>query len=119
LVSLDAMKPEDLLWALAWFVAGLVTFRITSAKALLTLISGIAAAVSLFGLAFNPKDLAEFISRYPVDYIGGAVTNLVYLVGANLVRGDQFHKRVLWGRILMYAVLLVVLMIILKVFGPT
>jgi hypothetical protein len=112
------MKPEDLLWALAWFIAGLVTFRITSIKAFLTFISIIIGVISLFGLAFNPEDLNEFIARYPVDYIGGAVTNLVYLIGANLVRGDQFNTSVLWGRICLYAILLIILIIALKIMGP-
>ena len=112
------MEPGDLLWALAWLIVGLVTFRITSAKAFLTFVSGIVAAVSVFGLAFNPEGLAKFIAHYPVDYIGGAITNLVYLVGANLVRGDQFHTRVLWERMLLYAILLIALLAALKILGP-
>lgn len=112
------MQAGDILWALIWFLAGLVTFQVTSLKAFLTLISVIVTVGSILALAFDPGNLSKFVARYPVDYIGGGITHLVYLVGANLIRGNQFHTRTLWERILIYAIGLLILLAILKIYGP-
>lgn len=112
------MEFGDVIWIFVWFLAGLITFKVTSLKGFLTFVSAVATAFSVLALAFNPGDLIQWISHYPVDYIGGALSNLAYLIGANLVRGEQFHTETLWLRIFFYALGMAVLLVALKVYGP-
>jgi hypothetical protein len=107
------MESGDALWAGAWFITGLLTFRFTSLKSTLIAISGIITAISILGGIFEPDELIKFLANYPISDIGSTLTNFVYLVGANLVRGDQFHTEIKWNRIIMYGIAIVVLLIIL------
>lgn len=112
------MEAGDILLVGAWFIIGLLTYTVTSLKGWGSTISGIITAVSIIALIFKPDELIQFIANYPVSYTGGAITNLVYLIGANLVRGEQFHTEVKWGRIIVYGVGIVLLLIVLNTFFP-
>lgn len=106
------MEAGDLLWAYAWFVVGLLTFKVTSLKGVLGTISLLITVISLVAYIGKPDNLLQFIVDYPISYIGGTITHLVYLIGANLTRGEQFHTRVKWERIIIYATIIIVLLIV-------
>lgn len=112
------MEAGDIFLIGGWFIIGLFTYAVPSLKGWGSTISGIITAISIIALIFKPDELIQFIANYPVSYIGGAITNLVYLIGANLVRGEQFHTEVKWGRIIFYGVAIVLLLIVLHAVSP-
>jgi hypothetical protein len=112
------VETGDFFLLLIWFSIGLLTFEVPALKGWATTISGIISAVSIIAVIFKPDELIQLIANYPVSYIGGAITNFVYLIGANLVRGDRFHTEISWGRILFYIVGILVLLFVLNTFFP-
>jgi len=112
------MVAGDILWVGAWFIIGLLTYQITSLKKTGSTISGIITAVSIIAGIFKPDELIQFIANIPVSYIGGAITNFVYLIGANLARGEHFHTETKWGRIILYILGIVLLIFVLNNFFP-
>ena len=112
------MEAGDIFWVGAWFITGLLTFQITSLKNTLSTVSGIITAISILAVIVKPDELIQLIANYPVSYIGGAITNFVYLIGANLVRGDQFHTGTKWWKIIFYMVGIVLLLFVLLTFFP-
>lgn len=106
------MEAGDILWACTWFIVGLFTFKLTSLKSTLSTISVLITAISLVAIIGKPDNLIQFFADYPISYVGGTITHLVYLIGANFVRGKQFHTRVKWERITVYAVIIVLLLIV-------
>jgi len=112
------MKIDDILWAGAWFIAGLITFQVTSIKKLLNTASIIITVLSIITAIFKPDDLVKFILSQPVSYIAGTITNLLYLIGANIVRGDQFDTDILWERIILYATLIIIFLIVIQELAP-
>jgi hypothetical protein len=90
------MEFGDFLWAVVMFVVGLLVFRVTSLKRFLDVVGVILSTFSLYSIATEPELLACYVLQIPVSYIGGAVPHLVYLIGANIGRADQFGDDVNW-----------------------
>jgi hypothetical protein len=110
------METADIFWVIAWFIAGLLTFQITSLKNILTTISIIITGVSIIIAFDKPDDLLQLIADYPISYIAGSITTFVYLIGANLIRGYWFDTDTNWGRIIFYAFMIAFLLFILNSF---
>jgi len=108
------MEFGDIFWAVIWFGAGLLTFEVTSLKGFLNAIGVIIMIISLFAIATKPEFLAHYLQNIPVSYFGGALTHYIYLIGANIGRANHFHDDINYGRIMLYGVIIISLMIILN-----
>ena len=112
------MEFGDFLWAVLMFMVGLLIFRVTSLKRFLDVVGVIVSVVSLFSIATKPELLAGYILQVPISYIGGAVTHYFYLIGTNIGRADQFGYDINWGRIILYGVVIVGLILLLRWLNP-
>jgi len=61
----------------------------------------------------KPDLLIGYILNIPFSYIGSATVHYVYLIGANFGRASHFNTRINWGRIFLYIVIVVGLIILL------
>lgn len=84
------MIDIDLVWVLAWFGVGLVTFQVRGIKHTFAAISFIFSFLSLFLLISEQNPVGEFLNWIGLDFISGLFTSLSYLIGANISRYEQF-----------------------------
>ena len=111
------MEFGDIFWAVIWFGAGLYIFEETSLKSFLDAIGVIIMIISLFAIATKPEFLAHYLQNVPVSYFAGALTHYIYLIGANIGRANHFHEDINYGRIILYGVIIIGLIIILNNFN--
>jgi hypothetical protein len=112
------MEFGDFLWAVLMFIVGLVTFRVTSLKRFLDVVGVIVSVLSLFFIATKSELLVGYFFQIPVSYIGGTITHYFYLIGANIGRADQFGDDINWGRIILYGIAILVLILLLRWLNP-
>lgn len=101
------MLAVDLLWGIAWFFIGLVTFQVRGIRSFFSIISALFSLLSLLSLlvqASNP--IAVVLTLMGLDYISGIFTSVAYLLGANISRYKQFGE--MSPRIILYTLILVV-----------
>jgi len=110
------MEFGDIFWALIWFGAGLLIFEETSLKSFLDAIGVIIMIISLFAIVTKPDFLADYLRNVPVSYFAGAFTHYVYLIGANIGRANHFHVDINYGRLILYGVIMIGLVVILNNF---
>lgn len=100
----------DFIWAIAWFIVGLVVFQVRGIKSFFDVIVGIFSTLSLLTLLFKPDPLTEIFIAIGLDYVSGVFTFTTYLIGANISRWIQFGE--MSPRIILYIVLLPVWIIL-------
>ena len=110
------MEFGDIIWAFLMFIVGLVVFRATFLKQLLNVAGVVLSLFSLYSIATEPDLLVGYFLNIPVSYIAGAVTHYLYLIGANIGRANHFHVDINYGRIILYGVIIIGLIIILNNF---
>ena len=106
------MTATDIVWAIAWFLVGLVVFQVRGIKSFFAAVSGLFSALSFVMLLFRPEPLDEVFVSIGLGYITGIFTLFVYLIGANISRCVQFGR--MSPRIVLYAFSLPLLWIILQ-----
>jgi len=101
------MLTIDLLWGVAWFFVGLITFQVRGIKSLFTAISTLFSLLSLISLFFQASNpIAAVITSIGLDRITGIFTSVAYLIGANISRYEQFGG--MSSRIVFYILILVI-----------
>jgi hypothetical protein len=108
----------DIFWAIIWFVVGLYTFENSSLKSFFEGIGVITSIVSLGFVAMKPELIPDFIKGIPVSYFVGALTHYIYLIGANINRAQHFGEDINYGRLILYGVVVVLLILILNTIKP-
>ena len=100
----------DLSWLLV-FIVGLLVFQVRGIKRILSFSSSIGMIVFFLGLFYiimNNIAMGRIFEQTYQFIIGGIVSSLFYLIGANISRYNRFGK--MSSRILIYVMLLVVLL---------
>lgn len=106
---LKAFEFGDFIWAIIWFIVGLIVFDYPSAKKLCDILSAGISLIGLYGIATQPDLLAIHILNVPLSYVIGVITNFIYLIGANISRADHMSVPFAWGRVIFYFFAIIIL----------
>ena len=101
----------NIVWLIAWFVVGMMTFQVYGIKKSMTTISFLFSILSLLLLVQESNQIVTFINSMGLDLISGVFTSLAYLIGANISRFVQFGT--MSPMIIKYVLVLVFLWIVL------
>ena len=108
------MEFGDFLWAIIWFFIGVIIFELPYLKGFMDSVGLIVSIVSVgIFVVTKPDLLIGYILNIPFSYIGSTTVHYVYLIGANFGRASHFNTEINWGRIFLYIVIIVGLMILL------
>ena len=80
----------NILWLVAWFVVGTLTFQIYGIKKSMTTMSSLISALSLLLIFQESNPIIAFMNSISLDLISGVLTGFAYLIGANISRFVQF-----------------------------
>jgi len=94
------MTFTDVLWAIGWFIVGLVVFQIKGIKSFFDIVTGMFSVFSLLMILLKPDPITEAFTSIGVGYISGIFTFIIYRIGANISRYFQFGK--MSPRIILY-----------------
>lgn len=101
----------NIVWLIAWFVVGMMTFQVYGIKKSMTAVSFLFSISSLLLLLQKSNPIVTFINSMGLDLISGVFTSLAYLIGANISRFVQFGT--MSPMIIKYVLVLVFLWIVL------
>ena len=82
----------SIIWLVAWFVVGTMTFQVYGIKKSMTTISSLFSVLSIFLLIQQSNPIVTFINSIGLDLISGVFTSFAYLIGANISRYRKFGK---------------------------
>ena len=80
----------NIIWLIAWFVVGMMTFQVHGIKKSMTAISSLFSVLSFLLLIQESNPIVTFINSIGLDLISGVLTSFAYLIGANISRFVQF-----------------------------
>ena len=80
----------SIIWLVAWFVVGTMTFQVYGIKKSMTTISFLFSISSYLLLSQESNSIITFMNSIGLDLISGEFTFLAYIIGANISRYSQF-----------------------------